>query len=198
MDVAQYLVDNDYSLNPDEVCPPAPNVTLEQNVITDAELGYQVTNGVKILWDTTSASHENFKEYKVSKGQKNTTGSIDWSIMANYTDTVGSTSWPPPKSEDGTHYQLVDTDVIKGLVYYYSVQAFTNNITEPIPFGVLHTNIIDAKSCKLIAPANPVALTTLKNVKVVPNPYIGSARWNNHTQRRQSVATSRAVYQSAV
>lgn len=181
MDVAQFIVDNDYTIDAAVLCPPAPNVELVQNVIDDPDLGYQVTNGVQILWDTTAASHEKFQEYKVSKGQKNTSGSIEWSTLATYTDTVGSTSWPPPYSEDGTRFQLIDTDVIKGLVYYYSVQAFTGIITEPIPFGVVSTNITDAKSCKLIAPSNPVATATLKNVKVVPNPYIGSARWNNKT-----------------
>ncbi len=181
MDVAQFIVDNNYTIDAAALCPPAPNVELVQNVIDDPDLGYPVTNGVQILWDTTAVLHDKFQEYRVSKGQKNASGSIDWSILATYTDTVGSTSWPPPRSEDGTRFQLIDSDVVKGLIYHYSVQAFTDSIAVPIPFGILHTSITDAQSHKLIAPANPVATTTLKNVKVVPNPYIGSARWNNPT-----------------
>jgi len=181
MDVAQYIIDNDYSLDPAALAPSAPNVELVQNIDENSSAGYPVTNGVKILWDTTAVLHNNFQEYKVSKGQKTTSGAVEWTTLATYTDTIGSVSWPPSHSADGNKFQLVDFDITKGSVYYYSVQVFTKNITDPIPFGVVSTNISDSKSMKIIAPANPVATQTLKNVKVVPNPYIGSASWNNRT-----------------
>ncbi|MFA4839054.1 MAG: hypothetical protein WC703_06235 [Candidatus Neomarinimicrobiota bacterium] len=181
MDVAQFIVDNNYSLDPNVLAPPAPSVELVQNIDENSTYGYPVTNGVKILWDTTAVLHSNFQTYKVSKGLKSGSGSVEWNTLASYTDTVGTTSWPPPRCADGKKFQYVDNDITKGLVYYYSVQAFTKNISEPIPFGVVNTNITDSKSMKIIAPANPVSTQTLKNVKVVPNPYLGSASWNNRT-----------------
>ncbi len=68
---------------------------------------------------------------------------------------------------------------MNGLVYHYSVQAYTENITEPIPLGQTWSQISDPQSYRIISPSNPVATATLDNVKVVPNPYIGSESWNN-------------------
>ncbi len=112
------------------------------------------------------------------KGQKNALGSIDWEPLGLGTYTLNdSSSWPPPTNAAGK-YELIDTDILNGLVYYYSVQAATDSINEPIPFGVISTNIQDANSMKVISPSNPVA-NSLDKIKVVPNHYIGSARWNN-------------------
>ena len=81
----------------------------------------------------------------------------------------------PIREQAGT-FALVDNDIINGFEYYYAVQSYTRDINDPIPLGVIQSNILN--SIKSIAPANPVA-KTLDNVKVVPNPYIGSAVWNN-------------------
>lgn len=175
MDVAQFIVDNNYSLDPTVLAPAAPLVELVPNVVNN------ITTGVNIRWDKSADTHPNFQGYRVFKGRKTGSGSIQWDTLATYIDTVGSAAWPPPDGPDNSTYQFLDTDIIKGLVYYYSVQAFTQNITEPIPFGVVTTNIMDARSFKAIAPSNPVATSTLANVKVVPNPYIGSVAWNNRT-----------------
>ena len=180
MDVAQYIVDHDYNLDPAVLAPAAPAVELVPDVDENAAVGYPVTQGVAILWDTTAILHPNFQAYKVSKGSKTSSG-FQWTTLATYTDTVGSTTWPPPYSEDRQRFAFVDPDITKGLVYYYSVQAFTKAILTPIPFGVINTNITDPNSFKIISPANPVATRTLNNVKVVPNPYIGSAVWNNRS-----------------
>ena len=87
-------------------------------------------------------------------------------------NTEGSASWPPPAGEIPGTYQIIDNDVINGFDYNYSVQA----ISYDEAFGVMESNILT--NLQSISPSNPVA-SNLNNVKVVPNPYIGSARWNN-------------------
>ena len=174
MDVAQFIVDNDYAISAEALSPAAPVVELE-TVIEN-----EITTGIKILWDSTQISHPNFYKFLTWKGQKNALGSIDWTPLGLGSFTLNdSSSWPPPTNATGK-YELIDTDVINGLVYYYSVQAATDSINEPIPFGVISTNIQDANSMKVISPSNPIA-NSLDNIKVVPNPYIGSAGpiWNN-------------------
>ncbi len=172
MDVAQFIVDNDFSISAEALSPAAPAVELEPLIVEG------ITTAIKIQWDSTQVSHPNFHNFLTWKGQKNALGSIDWRPLGLGTYTLNdSVSWPPPTNATGK-YELIDTDIINGLVYYYSVQAATDSINEPIPFGVISSNIQDANSMKVISPSNPVG-TSLDNIKVVPNPYIGSARWNN-------------------
>lgn len=170
MDVAQFIVDNDYILAVES--PTAPKVSVSEYVVNG------VTEGVKLTWDNLAEAHPYFQFYKVSKGMKKPDGSIEWETYAAYYDTLNSTSWPPPLDPISGNYQLIDEDITNGLVYHYTVQAFTEEITDPIPLGQAYSQKLDANSYKVISPSNPEA-TTLDRVKVVPNPYIGSARWNN-------------------
>jgi len=171
MNVAQFIVDNDYVLAVEAPTPPILNI--EQYTVDG------VTEGVMLTWDNQAETNSYFQYYKVSKGMKRADGSIDWDTLATYVDTVGSTSWPPPSGPTSGTYQLIDTDVINGYVYHYSVQAYTKEINDPIPLGQAWSQLTDPKSYKIISPSNPTATETLDDVKVVPNPYIGSAKWNN-------------------
>jgi len=171
MEVAQFIVDNDYVIAME--APIVPTVNVAENVQNG------VTEGVSIVWDDLAENHEFFQFYKVSKGTKKADGSINWQVMATYTDTTGSASWPPPAGPAANTYQIIDTDVMNGLVYHYSVQAYTDNIVEPIPLGQTWSQIGDPKSNKIISPSNPEETSTLDRIKVVPNPYLGSATWNN-------------------
>ncbi|MCK4448937.1 MAG: hypothetical protein KAW56_17870, partial [Candidatus Marinimicrobia bacterium] len=171
MEVAQFMADNDFVL---EAEPPAAPVVEVAEYIEN-----NVTNGIKITWDNLAETHGYFESYKLSKGMKKADGSIDWKTLATYYDTTGSTSWPPPISNGS--YEYVDHDIYNGLVYHYSVQAYTENISDPIPLGQTWTQIGDPKSYRVISPSNPEATVTLDHIKVVPNPYIGSAAWNNPT-----------------
>jgi len=167
MDVAQYIVDNDFNISADALAPSAPMVTIDK-----------VSNGLKVIWDSAQESHPNFHQYLTWKGTKNALGQVAWEPLGKGEYTLNdSASWPPPAGEPG-YYELIDNDVINGLVYYYSVQAATDSINEPIPFGIISSNIMDANSMVVVSPSNLPA-DNLDNVKVVPNPYIGSANWNN-------------------
>lgn len=170
MKVAQFIVDNDYVLAVDP--PKAPTVSVSNYVING------VTEGVTLTWDNLAEDNTYFQFYKVSKGTKGT-GGVVWQTLATYYDTLGSASWPPPAGSNSGTYQLIDSDITNGLVYHYSVQAFTEVINDPIPLGQASTQLTDQKSYRVISPSNPVATESLDRVKVVPNPYIGSARWNN-------------------
>jgi len=171
MYMAQYFVDNNYSISTETTAPASPMVEVKE-IYEDNQ-----TVGVAVSWDDASTEHQNFKGYKTWKGIKNTIGNIEWKPFGAGTYDVNET-WPPPTNSNG-QYELIDNDVTNGYVYYYSVQAFTDDITFPIPLGSVTTNIQDENSFRVISPANPVASENLDDVKVVPNPYIGSADWNN-------------------
>ncbi len=172
MDVAQFLVDYDYSLSAEALSPPAPMVTLEP-ILEDGS-----TTAISVQWDTTALAHPNFYCYYTWKGMKNALGSINWEPLGEGTYQIDDNdSWPPPPGDPG-HFKLVGTEIINGMVYYFSVQAATDTIMEPIPFGVISTNIMNENSLQAISPSNPVA-DNLNRIRVVPNPYIGSVYWNN-------------------
>ncbi len=174
MDVAQYIVDNDYSMDVSALMAPAPVVEVVESY--DANNNFQ---GVKINWDNASEQHSSFKGYRVwkSAGKNASTGDFNWEVLDTYyPDSSGS--WPPPSisKSNASAYSITDNDVKFGFFYYYSVQAICE-ITDP-PIGLTETNRMDASSYVPITPTAQ-ANNTLDNVKVVPNPYIGSANWNN-------------------
>jgi hypothetical protein len=161
-------VDVDYQIA--TLAPPAPGLELGLYI----EAG--ITKGVKVKWNNAPLTHENFQGFKVWKSVgKTAAGSFDWKPLGlgTYIDTTQSSSWPPPAGASN-QYEIIDGDIVKGLDYYYAVQSFSKKL--PDPFGVLESNIL--ANLKYISPANPVA-PDLSRVKVVPNPYIGSAVWNN-------------------
>lgn len=173
MKTAQFIVDNDYNVSSEKLAPAAPQVQLQQ--VLD---GNQVT-GVKVIWNDTPAAHQYFEGFKVWKAVgKNAQGSYDWRPLGagTYANLPGGI-WPPPPGDNAGTYAIVDEEIINGYDYTYSVQSFTRDINDPIPLGVIQSNILN--SAATISPANPAATSTLDNVKVVPNPYVGSSAWNN-------------------
>jgi hypothetical protein len=175
MNVAQYIVDNDFSMDISSLMPGAPTTEVIESY--DANGVFQ---GVNINWDNAAESHQSFKGYRVwkSAGKNASTGDYNWEVMETfYPDSSGS--WPPPSISKSSvsSYSILDKDVDFGFFYYYSVQAICE-ITDP-PIGLTETNKLDANSYVPITPTAPADNTTLDNVKVAPNPYIGSADWNN-------------------
>jgi hypothetical protein len=168
MNVAQIIVDANYEIA--NLAPASPG--LQAKIFVENK----ITKGVKLVWDNLQESNENFAGYKVWRSfGKTAAGAYDWQPlgMGTYTRTDGV--WPPPEAPDKPgYYQLIDANVTNGFDYYYSVQSFS--IPLPDPFGVMESNIMS--NIQRVSPANPVA-ADLSLVKVVPNPYIGSARWNN-------------------
>ena len=167
MKVAQTIADANYEIA--NLAAPAPGLEVEEHV----ENG--VVTGVKVVWDNVPELTERFQGYKVWKSSgKTAAGAFDWQPLGlgAYMDTTGSTSWPPPVADEAGKYQIIDSDVLNGFEYHYSVQA----VSYDEAFGVMESNVIT--NLVSISPSNPIA-SDLSRVKVVPNPYIGSAAWNN-------------------
>ncbi|MHB2154111.1 hypothetical protein ACX8XN_06910 [Calditrichota bacterium GD2] len=166
MEIAQYMVDIDYDPNRIKVAPAPANFEVKEKY---DEAGRTI--GLRILWDKASEDSINYPDfygyqiYKRIKGQREFE---EWTQIAEY---LKDGNWPPPTSPDSDDfYELVDTDrIINGFEYEYRIQTLSNN---PI-FGV-----ITKEASTKIVPGNKVA-DDLSRVKVVPNPYIGSAIWNN-------------------
>lgn len=168
MDVAQRIVNENYNLTAATI--PAPVLEIEEYL----ENG--ITKGLRIRWDKSAEDSTTFLGYRIQKSTgRNSDNQFVWQPLGlgSYIDSVGSQSWPPPvSSDDTTKYEIIDTDIIKGLDYYYSVQSLS---VDPI-FGIIESNLLG--NTQSVIPANP-ATANLDRVKVVPNPYIGSAKWNN-------------------
>ena len=169
MDVAQRIIDENYNLQAATI--PAPVLEIE----TYLENG--ITKGLKIQWDKSAEDSASFLGYKIWKSNGlDSEGQFVWRPLGLGTyiiDSTGIFNPPPPISPDDTNkYEILDTDIVKGFDYYYSVQSLS---VDPI-FGIIESNLTG--NVQTIIPAN-AATADLNRIKVVPNPYIGSARWNN-------------------
>ena len=164
--MAQYIVDNDYSVDFSALMASAPDFEL-----TEAEEGGDY-KGVDIKWDDLPEAHDKFGGYRVIRSnEKMPNGSFIWDELAIY--EIGTDSWPPPANIGGNSvYVFRDTTVRFGFDYYYCVQTISSNVPG-------YGNISSSEALfQAMTPTSAPALT-LDNVKVVPNPYIGSAVWNN-------------------
>lgn len=171
MKMAQYMVDHDYDIPIDELIPPAPNVEVQE--VVDEAGGFQ---GVNLIWDDSPESHPNFAGYIAYKAsEKTATGDLLWVTIDTF---MVNDNWPPPLGKKASVYQIFDSDVKFGFDYYYTVQSVSIEITDP-PIGVQATSMRDPNAFYPVSPATPVATENLDDVKVVPNPYVGSAIWNN-------------------
>jgi hypothetical protein len=171
MKMAQYMLDHDYDIPIDELIPPAPHVEVEE-VVNEAG----VFQGVNLLWDDSPESHPNFAGYIAYKAsEKTATGDLLWVPLDTF---MVDDNWPPPLGKKASVYKIFDGNVKFGFDYYYTVQSVSVEITDP-PIGVQATSMRDPNAYYPISPATPVATENLDDVKVVPNPYVGSAIWNN-------------------
>ncbi len=175
LQTAQRIFDNNYLA---ALPPPSPTLVLEDYV----ENG--TTVGVRIQWNNSPEDavdplslEEDFEGYRVWVSEsKDPAGERIWQLLASFdiVDSIGEDTGLPPKNNEG-YYEIIHLPVIKGFAYTYSVTAFDKGDT----VGGLES----LESSKLFnlqdyIPTNPIA-TSLDNIRVVPNPYIGSAPWNN-------------------
>jgi len=80
-------------------------------------------------------------------------------------------------------YELTDTDVFNGFMYYYSLAAYRYDASGMIKESVRITdieNIENVPNALAIEPQTPPisSKTDLEKIKVVPNPYVISAPWD--------------------
>lgn len=164
MDVAKLIVDKDYVLTTNTA--PNPEVELKAYV----ENG--ITKGTRILWSKEPSTHESFKGYRVYRSQgRDANNNFIWDTLAVF--NIDHPNWPPQEAEDDpSKFELIDTDVTRGLVYYYSVTSYSE---DPF-FGPNDPN--PGTNVETVIPS-AVPQTDLSRVKVVPNPFVASARWDN-------------------
>lgn len=167
MEVAQRIVDDNYEVVV-QTAPP-PNVEIREYTVDG------VTRGMRLRWDKTPENSPTFIGYKVWKSAGRTRDNqFRWEPLgAGIYNRTENLNWPPPEaSDDPNKYEVIDQNVQKGFDYYYAVQAMSE---DPV-YGYAETNPLNAM--QTVIPANPPA-TDLSRVMVVPNPYVGSARWDN-------------------
>lgn len=166
MNMAQYIVDNDYDIDFDELMAPA----VDYELIEASEDGKY--KGVDIKWDDFPESHSKFGGYRIIRSnEKLPNGSFIWETLAEY--KISESTFYPELDPDGVNvYSFRDTTVEFGFDYFYCVQTISSNV--PGYGEISSSEALFQAMTPTSAPA-----TTLDNVKVVPNPYIGSAVWNN-------------------
>lgn len=192
---AQGLHDADYVT---AAAPPSPELN-----ITDSDAG------VILNWDDAAESFldplsglKDFEGYIILRSNKvDASGAVIWypdtftiaQIAASdkaiaYFDSTGNLlpkNWPPAPSESdepGT-YRFVDTTAVKGFDYWYALLAFDSGMKdtagtwfiEPLPSS-RYDNVIHH------SPTNTVK-NVMDEIAVVPNPFVGSAQWNNPSPR---------------
>jgi hypothetical protein len=166
MNMAQYIVNNDYDVDFDALM--APPVEFE---LTEASEDGEY-KGVDITWDDLPEAHGKFGGYRVIRSnEKMPNGSFIWETLAEY--DINTENWPPSADLGGSNvYTFRDTSVAFGFDYYYCVQTISQNVPG---YGNISTS---EALFQAMTPTSAPALS-LDNVKVVPNPYVGSAVWNN-------------------
>jgi len=168
MFLAQFIVDNDYNVDFDALMAPPTEFYLVEAVDDDGNY-----MGVDIVWEDNAEYHEKFGGYRlIRSNRKMPNGSFIWDEIALF-QTVSDTTWPPPANLGGSGiYAYRDTTPRFGFDYYYCLQTISTDVPG---YGTLMSS---EALFKAMTPTSPAALT-LENVRVVPNPYIGSASWNN-------------------
>ncbi len=75
-------------------------------------------------------------------------------------------------------YQLLDRGVLNGMIYTYAVTAFDQG-DSLLGIGRLENNIGRGRPTTRVYMANAAPTSGMDRIKVVPNPFMGSSKFNN-------------------
>jgi len=75
-------------------------------------------------------------------------------------------------------YQLLDRGVLNGMIYTYAVTAFDQGDTL-LGIDRLENNIGRGRPTTRVYMANAPPANSMDRIRVVPNPFMGSSRFNN-------------------
>ena len=181
LQVAQKIFDKGFVTS---LPPPSPSLLAKDYV----EEG--ITVGIALYWTADPeetvdpiSEEKDFEGYHIWRSdKKDAEGRRIWKLLASYdlVDGVGDDRWPPDSStEPGYQYIFVDTiDVVRGFNYAYSITSFDKGDTLA---GIESLESNKLENLITYIPTNPSATTAaaLDNIRVIPNPYLGSAPWNN-------------------
>jgi len=163
------------SKHSDPAHPSAPDEDIHWQIPLPPEvpeLTYYIDEGkVELRWDNKAETTPDpidgaydFVKYRVYRA---TWKPMNWELLAEF-------------DKSALQHSFVDTTLIPGIPYYYAVTASDSgrpaqNIP-PLETGKSNYKK-DAKGAPVPLILLPPSSSTLDNVKVVPNPYYGSASW---------------------
>ena len=168
--------------------PPSPELKIST-----------VSRGVKINWSSSGIKDpENFIDftnntakllydgkvfegYRIYKAEGSNPSKKDFILLSEY-DKPGNL-WG---FNTGLKYEIIDTNVISGRTYTYSVTSFTIEDTSQNHYREsLESSILDnAVSIQI-----PYSVKKNKQVIVIPNPYIGDGRYNGSNNWEGDIST---------
>jgi len=191
--VAQSMFDGNYQRAP--AAPDVPTFSIVPTTSSSAP-------ALSLRWRRNSESSrdpltlaQDFAGYGVYKtSRQDAGGNAIWDTLAIYVknntiDKVKDSvwygrpflkNWPPPALVQGsdTLYELIDKNTPNGLIYTYAVTAFDSG-DSTLGIGRLENQIGRGRlSTKVFMPNAPAA-TNVTNIRVVPNPFMGSSRYAN-------------------
>lgn len=119
---------------------------------------YETTGGtVDLIWSDDAETYEPFGGYRLYRSVFNTTG---WELIGEF--------------ESGT-YQFADSTVTSGFPYFYALSAYDGG-TDIESRQTNYKKALDGTPIPII-PGWAADPDWTENVRVVPNPYRGSAEW---------------------
>jgi len=189
--VAQFLFDNNYQKS--ATSPDEPIFTLNDVVVNGQKavaLRWQSNAERSIDPISRTMDFDGYAIYKSSRS--NSTGFPIWDTLAVFvrgslqpTDTLWAgrpflKAWPPSTVVVGsdTLYEFTDLDVVDGAISAYAIAAFDKGDTI-VGIGRLENPIGRSKRSTRVYIPNLPPTQTVGNIKVVPNPFMGSSRFNN-------------------
>ncbi len=163
MEIAKQIAADDFAIDLAEFAP-ASGILI--GAIFDEANDFK---GADIAWDPSqSMAHPNFNRFTLRKSNtQDASGSPIWETLGVYDkDTLNTIL--AASSDDMIHY--IDEDVRFG--YDYSYELLTESISEKY-------DEVSVRSQDFITATGKSVVSNLDEMRVVPNPYYGSAPWNN-------------------
>lgn len=189
--VAQNFFDGNYAKVPQ--APDEPLFSLESGPINGV-------NSIIVDWKNNSESSvdpltgaQDFDGYGVYRSTRSdASGNPIWDTLAIYPKTYNPSTdshwtgkpylrtWPPPKQyrNGDSVYYFVDANQANGLIYAYAVTAFDKGDSS-LGISRLENQIGKGKTSTKIYMSNSPPVPDVTRVRVVPNPFMGSSRFNN-------------------
>ncbi len=190
--VAQTMFDGNYQRAPS--APEVPNWTLQTTTANNQ-------SAIVLSWNKNSeqsadplTGKKDFDGYGVYKASRvDANGALIWDTLAIYPkstlDPVNDSiwigrpfvkTWPPPMVIQGndTTYQYLDVGTPNGMIYNYAITAFDKGDTL-LGLGRLENQVGRGRTSTKVYMANAAPAQSVNNIRVVPNPYMGSSSFNN-------------------
>ena len=191
--VAQTMFDGDYAKAPASPEQPAFTITtVKSGNLSSIALRWGKNAEYSLDPLTGQADFAGYAVYRTIR--QDASGNPLWDTLAVYVkdnavDPVKDSlwvgrpflqSWPPPTilSGNDTLYQFLDPGITNGMIYTYALVAFDQG-DSLLGIGRLENQIGRGRPSTVVYMANSPPVATTSNIKVVPNPYFGSSRFNN-------------------